>query len=225
MNKYKAVLFDYDGTLVDTNQLIIDSWNHMSTKLFGVPTTGEDIGWSFGIVLRDAMEIEAERRGWTGYTPDELCAHYREYQTQDRIESVKPFDGIMDAVLALKAKGMKLGIVTSRGLESCFAGLKKNGLKDCFDYLVTMETTDIHKPEPEPALICCEGLGVAPQDAVMVGDSVFDLQCGNAAGCDSCFVTWSVGTTPEKAVREGHPTYIVSDPKEFVSLFCAENDK
>ncbi len=69
---------------------------------------------------------------------------------------------------------------------------------------------------PEPALICCKGLGVMPEDALMIGDSVFDLQCGNAAGCDSVFVTWSYATSREQALHVGDPTYIIERPEQLL---------
>ena len=182
--KYKAVLFDYDGTLVDTNQLIVDSWNHMYMKHFGRRLTGDDVKWTFGIVLREAVDRQMQIFGHTGY----------------------------------EAKGTLLGIVTSRGRETCIQGLKKYGMADCFDAFVTAESTNIHKPLPEPALICCRELGVEPQDAVMIGDSVFDLQCANAAGCGSCFVTWSYATSLETALEHGKPTHVAKTPEDILAL-------
>ena len=175
--RYKAVLFDYDGTLVDTNQLIVDSWDHMYQKHFGGHLTGDDVKWTFGMVL--------------------------------------------EAVLKLKEEGVLLGIVTSRGYDTCVKGLKKYGIADCFDAFVTAESTDIHKPLPEPALICCRELGVDPADSVMVGDSIFDLICGNDAGCDTCFVTWSFATGVDAAIKDGKPTYVVNTPAEMVKLLTA----
>ena len=123
-----------------------------------------------------------------------------------------------EAVKMLKDYGVLLGIVTSRGKDSCLKGLEKYGMADCFDAFSTAESTDIHKPLPEPALICCRELGIDPADALMVGDSVFDLQCGNAAGCDTCFVTWSFATGVDAAIAEGRPTYVVDTPEELLDL-------
>ena len=214
--KYKAILFDYDGTLVDTNQLIVDSWNHMYMKHFGGTLTGDDVKWTFGMILRDAIDEQMKRMGHSGYDLDEIVASYREFQLKPDTTPAPPFEGIPELLAELKKRGVLLGIVTSRLQDTLMKGLAKYGLTDSFGFIVCAETTDIHKPRPEPALICCEGLGVKPEDALMVGDSVFDLQCGNAAGCDSAFVTWSFATSLEKALSQGAPTYIIDRPAQLL---------
>ena len=216
--KFKAVLFDYDGTLIDTNQLIVDSWNHMYKKHFGGTLTGDDVKWTFGMLLSDAVDEQMKRMGHSGYDLAEIVESYREFQRGENATPAPPFEGMPELIAQLKERGVLLGIVTSRAQETLMKGLEKYGLKDSFGFIVCAETTQIHKPRPEPALICCKGLGVAPQDALMVGDSVFDLQCGNAAGCASAFVTWSFATSREKALREGHPTYIIDRPGQLLEL-------
>ena len=218
--KYKAILFDYDGTIIDTNQLIIDSWDHKYHKHFGGHLTGDDVKWTFGRVLWDSIDEQMQNMGHSGYDLDELVASYREYQAQPHInpDKVPPFEGIVDLIKELKSRGYLLGIVTSRGKDSCVRGLAWHGILEDFDAFVTAESTDIHKPEPEPALICCEMLGVEPGEALMVGDSVFDLQCGNAAGCDTCFVSWSFATTLEEAAENGQPTYVVDNAEDILSI-------
>ena len=214
--KYKAMLFDYDGTLIDTNQLIVDSWNHMYRKHFGGTLTGDDVKWTFGMLLKTAIDEQMKRMGHSGYDLDEIVESYREYQRLPQTTPAPPFPGMPEVVRELKERGVLLGIVTSRAQETLMKGLAKFGLTDCFSFIVCAETTQIHKPRPEPALICCKGLGVMPEDALMIGDSVFDLQCGNAAGCDSAFVTWSFSTTRETALKVGDPTYIIDRPEQFL---------
>lgn len=216
--KYKAILFDYDGTLIDTNQRIIDSWDHMYQKHYGGHLTGEDVKWTFGMLLWDAIDEQMRRMGHSGYDVDELVASYREYQIPVCATPAPPFEGVAEAVKELKARGVKLAIVTSRGRNSCEAGLKEYGMLDCFDYIVAAESTGIHKPLPEPVLIALRELDIAPEDALMVGDSIFDLQCGNNAGCDSCFVTWSYATSLETAKAEGHPAIVIDTPQQLLDL-------
>ena len=201
--KYRAMLFDYDGTLVDTNQLIVDSWNYMYKRHFGGVLTGDDVKWTFGMILRDAIDEQMQRMGHSGYDLDEIVESYREFQRKPDATPAPPFEGVPELLAELGKRGVLLGIVTSRAQETLMKGLAKYGLTDTFGFIVCAETTQIHKPRPEPALICCEGLGVKPEDSLMVGDSVFDLQCGNNAGCDSAFVTWSFATSREKAEKEG----------------------
>ena len=216
--KYKAILFDYDGTIIDTNRLIVDSWNHMYREYCGGILADDDVKWTFGIPLREGVDRVMQIKGHSGYDLDALVDSYREFQTFAWATEAKIFDGIPETINALKAKGALLGIVTSRVSKSLIDGLKKYGLFDYFDSIVCAESTPIHKPLPEPALICCRELAIEPSEAVMVGDSVFDLQCGNAAGCDSCFVTWSFATSIEKAIAEGHPTVIIDNPEQLLEL-------
>ena len=216
--KYKAVLFDYDGTLIDTNQLIVDSWNHMYMKHFGGMLTGDDVKWTFGIVLRDAVDEQMKRMGHSGYDLDELVESYREFQYQPDPTPAPPFNGMPELVKELRRRGVLLGIVTSRARDSLIKGLEKYGMAGCFDSIVSAESTNIHKPKPEPALIACRELGVEPQEAVMIGDSVFDLQCANSAGCGSCFVTWSFATSLETALEYGKPTHVAKTPEDILAL-------
>ena len=216
--KFRAVLFDYDGTMVDTNKLIVDSWNHMYREYCGGTLSEDDVKWTFGIPLRDGIDEVMKRKGHSGFDLDALVQSYRSYQTQERLEQAAPFEGIAEVLKEMKARGALLGIVTSRQGRSFETGMRRFGFWELFDYMVTAESTSVHKPDPEPALLCCRGLGIDPADAVMVGDSVFDLQCGNNAGCSSCFVTWSFATSVEKAKAEGAPTFIVDTPAELLEL-------
>ena len=216
--KYKYILFDYDGTLIDTNQRIIDSWDHMYQKHYGGHLTGDDVKWTFGMLLWDAIDEQMRRMGHRGYDVDELVASYREYQIPTCATPAPPFEGVIEAVKELKARGAKLAIVTSRGRNTCIAGLEEYGILDCFDAFVVAESTNIHKPLPEPALIALRELGAVPEESIMVGDSVYDLQCGNNAGCDSCFVTWSYATPLELALAEGHPTIVIDTPAQLLDF-------
>ena len=213
---YKAILFDYDGTIVDTNKLIVDSWNHMYKEYCGEILSEEDVKWTFGIPLREGIDRVMQMKGHSGYDLDKLIDIYRSFQVSAWATEALLFEGVEQTLRALKDKGVLLGIVTSRVQKSLFEGLENYGILDLFGSIVCAESTPIHKPMPEPALICCRELGVQPEDALMVGDSVFDLQCGNAAGCDSCFVSWSFATSLEKALSEGRPTMIVESPGQLL---------
>ncbi len=214
--KYKAFLFDYDGTLVDTNQLIVDSWNHMYKEYCGQTLSADDVKWTFGIPLRDGIDQVLQIKGHSGYDLDELIASYRSFQVSAWATKAMLFAGVEQTLKELKEKGALLGIVTSRVGKSLIEGLKTYGIYDLFGSIVCSETTPVHKPMPDPALICCRELGIDPCDALMIGDSVFDLQCGNNAGCDSCFVSWSFATPMEKALSEGHPTFVIDSMEQLL---------
>lgn len=218
VKKYKAVLFDYDGTIMDTNQLIVNSWRCLAeTAMPGREFAIGDLTKHFGKPLEEAVELTAQEYGIIGYTTEELCEIYRNYQAIHQ-EQRCIFPGVAEALAAIKAKGVKIGIVTSRTTDTTINGLESFGLLQYFDAIVASEDTDIHKPLPEPCLICCKKLGVEPADAVMVGDSRFDIACGNNAGADSAFVSWSFCTDPATLEGAEKPTYIINKAEELVDL-------
>ncbi len=217
--KYKAVLFDYDGTIMDTNQLIINSWQCLAENVMpGRQFAVGDLTKYFGRPLEEAIELTAKEYGITGHSLDEMCEIYRNYQKENQDDQRSIFPGVGEALAALKEKGVKIGIVTSRTTDTTINGLESFGLLQYFDAIVASEDTDIHKPEPEPCLICCKKLGVDPADAVMVGDSRHDIACGNNAGAASAFVMWSFCTDPATLDGIEKPTYIINEAKELVDL-------
>ena len=217
MSKYKAVLFDYDGTLMDTNELIIESWQHMARQLIGHELSQDEMLSTFGLPLVDAMEEVRVKYGLR-CSADEMCDMYRSYQYKHVFEQRHPFEGTEEMLSGIQKKGIKIGIVTSRFIASTEEGLKQFDLLKYFDAIIGVDDTDIHKPNPEPAILCCNKLNVAPNECLMVGDSVFDLQCGHNAGTDACFVTWSMCTSTEKAAAEASPEYKINTPQELINL-------
>lgn len=217
MSKYKAILFDYDGTLMDTNDLIVASWQHMARTLIGHELEMQEMLSTFGIPLEECMEMMKAKYGLS-CSAVEMCDVYRDYQINHVKENRHLFPGTEEMLEGLKRKGYKLSIVTSRFNASTEEGLKLFGIWDYFDAMIGADDTKIHKPHPEPAILGCKKLGVAPADSLMVGDSIFDLQCGHSAGTDACFVAWSFCTTVEKAVAAANPEIIVSTPQELAAI-------
>ena len=215
--KYKAFLFDNDGTLTDSNKLIVESWQYMARKLIGHEVGLDEVYESFGRPLDDVMEDVVKRYN-LNCTYADLCDTYREYQVKHSKGGIPVFDGIPETLDALNDLGIKLGVVTSRINDSVEEILKETGIFDNFDAIIGAYDTNIHKPNPEPALLCCQKLGVDPKDALMIGDAVYDIQCGHNAGCKTCFVAWSACTTLEQAIEGSHPDYIVYSPQELLDL-------
>lgn len=215
--KFKAFLFDNDGTLTDSNKIIVESWQHMARTLIGHELGLDEIYSSFGRPLDDIMTEVAEKYKLS-CTYKELCDVYRDYQIAHSTDGISIFPGIPEALDALNDLGIKLGVVTSRINDSTEKILKENGIYENFDAIIGAYDTRIHKPNPEPALLCCKKLGVDPKDALMIGDAVFDIMCGHNAGCKTCFVAWSQCTTVEQAIEGAHPDYIVYNPMELLDL-------
>lgn len=208
----KAVLFDFDGTLMNTNDLIFESYGYAFRQVLGRDVTDEEIHNMYGKPLYSSLAKYGDKQ-------DEIYRVYREYNEKNHDRLVKFFDGAAEGVRILHENGYKLAVVTSKREVTLKRGIKLLGLEDCFDVLITPADTDKHKPDPTPVLVACERLGVKPGESVMVGDSVFDLQCGKGAGTKLAAVTYS---TTFDALKEYHPEYVVDTLAELADIIINE---
>ena len=220
MGKYKAVLFDYDGTIADSNKIISESWQHLGQVYLGKPFPNEIFLKTFGLTLIDSMVMIAHEYGFPD-DPDsieKMRACYSEYQYSHYSAGYPVFPGMVELIKKLHQDGIKLGIVTSRLRNSLCEGLELHNIKECFGSIICAESTEIHKPDPYPAQLCLKELGVKPEEAIMIGDSKYDIACGNNAGCDSCFVKWSFSNTQEEINEYSPSTYSIETAEEFYKL-------
>lgn len=184
--KITTVVFDFDGTIADTNQLIVDSWQAVYRARRGCEGDVNTIMATFGEPLYETMG-----KLFPEFDIEESVGIYRGYQKDIFLETITDFPGMIDLMKGLKEEGYKVGIATSRLKASTMQGLEKFELHDVVDALVTVEDTDKHKPDPEPALICLKKLNSSPEESIMVGDSAFDMGCGKNAGMTTVMVGWS----------------------------------
>ena len=219
MKKYKAVLFDFDGTLIDTNNFIINSWKYVSDKIYGkMMFDVKYLATHFGTPLEFAAEETIKEYGIEGYDYVEICRIYREYQANNQDKFGIPFEGIPELLKGLKEKNVLVGIVTSRLRQTTIDALERNGIYKYFDAVIGEEDTAIHKHLPEPCLICCERLGVSPEDSLMVGDSKWDIECGNNAGAGSALVSWSFAQSLEGLEGVSKPDYYIEKAEDILKL-------
>ncbi|MBR5155523.1 MAG: pyrophosphatase PpaX [Clostridia bacterium] len=202
----EAVLFDFDGTLIDTNDLIFKSYEVAFQAVFNRKIEMDEILSLYGKPLYPSLMKYGEEG-------ERLYQIYREFNATHHDELAKPFLGVLEGVNKLSQKGYKLGIVTSKRPPLVKRGLEILGLSDMFDVIVTPEDTKETKPHPEPILFGCKKLEVLPQNAIYVGDSVFDLEAGQAAGTKLCAVKYSV--TPKEALLKFNPDYFVESIEEL----------
>ena len=208
----KAVLFDLDGTLLDTNELIYKSFDYTFKEGLGLMLSKDEITSYFGQPLPYTFEM---------FTKDEekienLIHMYREYNEKLHDNMCFPFKGVLELLEGLKNKNIKLAIVTSKREVLARRGMEIADIIKYMDVIVTPEYTKKHKPSSEPALYACEKLGVDPKDALMVGDSHFDLLCGKEAGCKTCGVKYTALNL--KRLEEVKPDYLVDSPEEILNL-------
>jgi pyrophosphatase PpaX len=191
-------LFDLDGTLIDSIELILNSARHAFTGRQGhVPSdaewlshVGTPLATTFRRYARDESDVEA------------LIAKYREYQLANHDRLTSAYEAVVDTLDALRLAGHPLGVVTSKTESLARRGLEHVGLGDHFDVIVGCDTCELHKPDPGPVLHALRELARAPSDAVFIGDSVHDMLAGNAAGVTSIAALWGPFTREDLAASE-----------------------
>lgn len=208
--RFKAVIFDFDGTLADTNELIIDSWQHTYRVLTGEEQDEEVLRATFGEPLDLSM-----KHAFPGVPVRKSIDVYRSHQTDVYDDMVRPFEGMTDLIRTLKEKEYKTGILTSRLKPSTMAGLEKFGLIPYIDSIVTYEDCAKFKPDPEPMYTVLKKLGVRPEEALMVGDSLFDIRCAHNAGVRAVLVGWAFALSAPPRDGPDKPDYIINKACEL----------
>lgn len=183
--KINTVLFDLDGTLVNTNELIIASFEHTLNKYYPNKYTKEDILPFMGPTLEESFGTVDKDR------VDELIATYRKFNRENHDAYVREFDTVYETVGSLKEQGYKMAIVTSKIRYMANMGMKLARLNDFFDVVVAVDDVTHAKPHPEPVEKALSLLGAKPEEAVMVGDNHHDIEGGRNAGVKTAAVAWS----------------------------------
>lgn len=212
--KKKYIIWDFDGTIANTNDVILASWQATYEHYLGYSLPVREIEATFGETLRHTI---AEKIPDAPY--EEVRDYYRAYQDAHCDGMVYVFDGVKELLAELKARGYRTGVATSRTANSLGRYLRDLGLEGFFDEIVTMEDVKEHKPHPESVNLLLKKLGASPEEAVMLGDTKFDIGCANNAGVDSILVGWSHYVDEESMAADGfEPTFRISEPALLLDL-------
>lgn len=198
-----AVLFDLDGTLIDSIELILSSMRHaFSARGRPVPTDAEWLT-GVGIPLRTMFARYAEdERDLAAF-----IATYREYQLVHHDRLVRCYDQVPETIDGLRHRGHPLAVVTSKSDWLAQRALQHVGLDHHFAAIVGCDSCSRHKPHPEPVLMALERLGYSPEEAVFVGDSVHDVEAGNGAGVISVGALW--GPFTRELLAPSQPAHLL----------------
>ncbi len=181
-----AILFDLDGTLIDSVTLIVESARHAfearARTDFDELAWLADLGMPLPTMFRRFAADEAEVQA--------LIAGYREFQVANHDALVTAYPRVPETVNALRAMGFRLAIVTSKSEQLAERGLAHVGILEPFETIVGLHGCNNHKPHPEPVHVALERLGVSPADAWFVGDSPHDMNAGRAAGVTTLAALW-----------------------------------
>lgn len=197
-----TILFDLDGTLLDTNELIQKSFEY-TFEYFGYSFTKEEILQFNGPPLMETF---------SKVNPDlaeEMVKVYRKHNHENHEKYVKLFPNVKETLDVLKENGKKLAIVTAKMRSGVELGLQLTKIKQYFDAIVTIDDVKNPKPHPEPVLKAMSELDVEKDESIMVGDNYHDIESGKNAGIKTVGVAWSV--KGEDYLRQFKPTYMIDD--------------
>ncbi|MDQ0187792.1 pyrophosphatase PpaX [Cytobacillus sp. FSL R5-0569] len=185
MAKIDTILFDLDGTLIDTNELIISSFLHTLNHYYPDSYQRQDVLPFMGPTLVETFtSIDSDRA-------DEMVHMYRTFNKENHDVLVKEFSGVYETVRTLKESGYKLGIVTTKMLDVVEKGLRLTKLDEFFEVIVALDHVEKPKPDAEPVLKALSLLDSEPHEAIMIGDNHHDIIGGRNAGTVTAGVAWS----------------------------------
>ena len=212
MPTLRTFLFDLDGTLIDSVQLILDSYHH-TLAAHGLPPRSDE-EWLAGV----GTPLTAQFAEWKddAGTMEALIATYRDYNLANHDRMVRGFPGVVEAVRAIRQQGRRTGLVTSKNRRGALRGLGLVGLEGAMDVLVCADEVTNPKPHPDPVEKAVALLGADPATTVYVGDSIHDLHSGRAAGVRTAAVLW--GPFSRSQLEPGEPDFWLERPEELLSL-------
>lgn len=210
-----TILFDLDGTIVDTNELIIQSFLHTFEGVTEEPVAREHIIPNMGRPLVEQMQFFSGRD-----IVDDLVQKYRKYNLEHHDRLVKEFPHVRETIQKLHQAGIRLGVVTSKVRLTTEMGLKLCGMFDYFGTIVTVDEVGRAKPDPEGIFKALKQLGSAPERAIMVGDSHYDIEAAHNAGIASAGVAWSMKGVAY--LKQYNPSYIIDDIRELLPIAGVE---
>lgn len=210
MARFPVVLFDLDGTVVDSGGIILASMRHATREVLGREYTDDELMRSVG-----GPGLEAQMAALDPERVEELVSVYRAHN-EPLHEELRCCTGMEDVIERLHGEGRRLGVVTAKRratVELAFAAVPLGHL---FDAIVGGDETDRHKPDPAPLLLGAERLGAKPEETAYVGDSPFDVRAAKAAGMASIAVTW--GRIHDRSrLEQEEPDAIVDTAEELLA--------
>lgn len=214
MKQYSTFLFDFDGTLLDSNAHVIRCFQLAFQEVLGVTLPEETITATFGIPLAEALEDLAPAHA------KELLRVYRKYSDACGMSLLQEIAGARAVLEALHARGCTNAIVTSKKEVNARAQMAHIGIDHLIDLLVGPEKTTAHKPDPAPVRYAIDALDADPRDCLMIGDSPNDILCGKNAHIDTAGVRFTAVSL--ESLEAAQPTYMIGALSELLALAKAK---
>jgi pyrophosphatase PpaX len=207
-----TVLFDLDGTLIDSIELILKSAQFAFTRC-GLDCPS-DTEWLTGV----GRPLPVMFGHFAPGREAELIAAYREFQMANHDQMVTAYPGIPEMLAELAGAGHRMGIVTSKVSTLAIRALSLTGIDAYFETIIGMDLCQRHKPDPEPVLIALDRLSSGPEAAWFVGDSIHDMASGNAAGVSTVGALW--GPFRAEDLAPSNPRYLAVTPGDVVKVIA-----
>ncbi|KKB38676.1 Inorganic pyrophospatase PpaX [Bacillus thermotolerans] len=210
MTKITTLLFDLDGTLINTNELIISSFLHTLNHYFPEQFKREDVYAFMGPSLTETFTKLDEERA------EEMMNHYRAFNIENHDALVTEFEGVFETIRTLKENGYKMAIVSTKLRDTVIKGLKLTNLYQFFDVIVGLDDVTHPKPDPEPLRKALEALGSKPEEAIMIGDNYHDIEGGQNTGTLTAGVAWSI--KGREFLETFHPDYMLETMPDLLDI-------
>lgn len=208
--KIKALLFDFDGTLLNTNELIIQTFMTLFDEIFPGQYKRDDILQFIGPSLDQTFQK------LTPGKEQEMIAKYREWNLAHHDELVEEYDGVVSTLEQLYALGLRLAIVSTKKRDSIERGLRVMGVQHLFEVKVGLEDVVHVKPDPEPILLAIEQLGVSKEEVIMIGDNSHDIEGGKNAGVKTAGVSWAIKGA--EFLKQYNPDYMLEHMTDLLEI-------
>lgn len=205
-----TLLFDFDGTLLDTNDLIIQSFLSVLGKRYPGRFTKEDALGFIGPSLKQTFDEIDES------LTEVMIQEYRAWNIDMHDELAVEFDGVAQTLRLLKAKGIKMAIVSTKRSDIVKKGMKLMGIEDLFEVVIGLDNVVNPKPDPEPILLALEQLGATKEEALMIGDNSHDIEGGHNAGVRTAGVAWTA--KGEDFLASFNPTIMLQHITDLLNI-------
>jgi HAD superfamily hydrolase (TIGR01549 family) len=207
---FDGIIFDVDGTLAETHELIFASFNHVAEKYLNKRLTNEEIVALFGptedVILKEWMKDDY----------DSARKDYYNFYETNHPEMAEIFPGLSEAIHFIKSKKIPLGIFTGKGRDSATITLKSIGIYDQFDMILSGDDVDEHKPSPEGIIKFIQQYGLQPDRVLMIGDAIHDVMASESAGVRCALVLWDEYSS--NRCKECKPDYKFYSVDEFINF-------
>jgi pyrophosphatase PpaX len=210
--RFRVVLFDLDGTLIDSGPIILASMQHAVRAVLAREIPYEELAATVG-----GQGLVAQMRELAPDRVDELVEAYR-LHNDPLHDTLEAFEEMLELIPRLRAEGRRLGLVTAKRHRTVALALDRFPvLEEELEVVVAHEDTERHKPDPDPVLLALERLEATPEEAAYVGDSPFDVRAAKAANVFAVAVGWGGIHSDERLLAE-EPDAFVREPRELLDV-------